>query len=144
MCVSVYVSEISWHPLSDTYLPKLCHQGKIQCNFSLIDTFALSDTTFQREKMCHAGYVYCKFNAIFPIVKHVWAENVSLPEKLHWIFPYWHNFLRHVSLRVCHEISLTPLVTQLFSVKKCVTQGMSTVLVPTSYVRHNIYFILSW
>ena len=39
-----------------------------------------------------------KFNAIFPLVTHVWAEKRG---------KNYIKFGRHVSLRVCHEISLT-------------------------------------
>ena len=85
-------------------------------------------THFFSPKLCHSGYVYCKFNAIFPLVTQVWAEKCVSSEKIVLNFPdvaqFWKTCVTQGMSRNLTDISLVthfPLLTQLFSAKKCVT-----------------------
>ena len=76
-----------------------------------------------------------KFNAIFPLVTHFSAQTCVTKGKIALNFPlvtqFWETCVTQGMSRNITDIPWVthfPLVTHLFSAKKCVTQGMSTVL----------------
>ena len=101
----------SWHTLSDIFLSlKNCvTKGKCVTQGMSVRFIVIPWVTHMSQNCVTKG----KFNAIFPLVTHFWeicvtqgvARNLT---DLRWVTHF-------------------PLVTQLFSAKKCVTQGMSTV-----------------
>ena len=68
-------------------------------------------------------------NAIFPLVTHFSAQTFVTKGKIALNFPLVTQFWEIcVTQGISRYLTDIPLVTQLFSAKKCVTQGMSTVV----------------